>query len=98
VHEYTFHADVDPATMRFVECRAAIGPLPFVECPSALASFTRLDGEPAEGLRRRVPNEFVGPSTCTHLNETMRSLEDVPALVAALRRCLVDRGGHGTDE
>lgn len=81
VHEYTVHATVDPATRRFLSCEADIGALPWPECPAAAASATRLAGEAAEGLRGRVRDTFVGPSTCTHLNDTLRSLEDVMALL-----------------
>ena len=35
-------------------------------------------------LRNRVRKEFVGRSTCTHLNDSLRSLADVTALHLAL--------------
>jgi hypothetical protein len=31
-------------------------------------------------LRQRIRGEFVGTSTCTHLNDTLRALGDVAAL------------------
>jgi len=85
VHEYTVHALVDPGTSRFITCAADAGPLPYPECPSAVASAQRLDGLSVGGLRRSVRDDFVGPSTCTHLNDTLRSLEDVGALLRLLR-------------
>jgi Protein of unknown function (DUF2889) len=84
VHEYTVTATADPVTMRFNSCEAAIGALPWVECPAAAASARRLEGAPAEGLRGWVRDTFVGPTTCTHLNDTLRSLEDLPELARAL--------------
>jgi len=33
-----------------------------------------------DGLRRAVRRSFVGPSTCTHLNDSFRALEDVGML------------------
>ncbi len=33
-------------------------------------------------LRDRVRGEFVGTSTCTHLNDTLRSIADLDALLA----------------
>lgn len=84
VHEYTVHAAVDSVTMRFTACEATVGALPWVECPLAAASAGRLVGAPAAGVRGRVRDTFVGPPTCTHLNDTLRSLEDVPALAASL--------------
>lgn len=84
VHEYRVHGTVDPQTSRFVACEAEAGRLPYPECPNALASAKRLAGVEVAGLRREVRRTFVGPSTCTHLNDTMRSLEDVAALIRAL--------------
>lgn len=84
VHEYAVGAAVDPSTMRFTKCEAAVGVLPWMECPGAAASAGRLVGAPASGLRQWVRETFVGPPTCTHLNDTLRAMEDVPVLVAAL--------------
>ena len=84
VHEYTVRGAVDPVTSEFVSCAAEWGELPFPECPAAVASATRLEGESASGLRRTVLKTFVGPSTCTHLNDQLRSLEDVVPLLARL--------------
>jgi hypothetical protein len=85
VHEYTVHATVDPATSRFLSCEADAGPLPYLECPSAAASAARLEGLTINELRRTVRRDFVGTSTCTHLNDTLRSLQDVGGLLDLLR-------------
>ena len=90
VHEYQVRGTVDPATSRFVSCEATAGPLPYPECPNALASASRLVGGNVEGLRREVRDAFVGPTTCTHLNDTLRSLEDVTALLRMLRRATTE--------
>lgn len=84
VHEYSITAEVDPVTSCFVWIRANTGALPYIECPAALGSAERLVGQPIAGLRSSVQREFKGPSTCTHLNDTLRALEDLPALMAAL--------------
>jgi len=84
VHEYGISASIDLETMQFNACDASVGALPWVECPVAAASAGRLVGAPADGLRTWVRNTFLGPTTCTHLNDTLRSLEDVPALLASL--------------
>lgn len=90
VHEYTVRGAVEPITLEVVSCDAEWGDLPFPECPAAAASAGRIVGEPVEGLRRKVLKTMVGPSTCTHLNDQLRSLEDVGPLTrkleAALRR------------
>ena len=41
---------------------------------------------PLAGLRPDVRAQFVGPSTCTHLNDVLRGLEDVEWLVHELER------------
>lgn len=84
VHEYTVRATVDPAAGTFVSCEADIGALPWPECPGAVASAGRLAGLPVVGIRQAVRDTFVGPTTCTHLNDTLRALEDVAGLITAL--------------
>ncbi|HUN33454.1 MAG TPA: DUF2889 domain-containing protein [Trebonia sp.] len=84
VHEYTVRATVDMATRTFCQCQADFGSLPWPECPGALASAGRLAGVSVDGLRRRVREDFTGVGTCTHLNDTLRALEDVSALIDVL--------------
>jgi hypothetical protein len=36
---------------------------------------------PCADLRDLVSSTLFGPSTCTHLNDLMRSIADVPALL-----------------
>ncbi len=84
VHEYTVRARLDPSTATYVWGEATIGALPWEECPGAAASASRLAGLPAANLRPVVRETFVGTSTCTHLNDTLRALEDVPALARLL--------------
>jgi len=85
VHEWRVAAQLDPVTESFVACDADMGPLPYPECPGAAASARRLVGAPVDGVRRSVRSTFVGPTTCTHLNDTLRVMEDACALLAALR-------------
>jgi hypothetical protein len=82
VHEYTVSATVDTADGVLVSCSATPRVLPWVECPAAALSAGRLAGLPVAGLRKHVRETFLGTSTCTHLNDTLRSLEDIPALLA----------------
>jgi Protein of unknown function (DUF2889) len=81
VHEYTVCATVDTRAGVLVSCAATPRVLPWVECPAAALSAGRLAGAPVTGLRQRVRDTFLGTSTCTHLNDTLRSLEDIPALL-----------------
>lgn len=84
VHEYTVECVLSADAGSVVSCRATPRALPWQECPEAAASAARLAGMEISGLRKRVRAEFVGPSTCTHLNDTLREVEDVAALAALL--------------
>lgn len=87
VHEYTVRATVDPATMVVTRCEAVPHVLPWTECPQAAASAQRLAGMPVASLRPDVRAQFVGPSTCTHLNDVLRGIEDVGPLAEELAAC-----------
>ena len=41
-------------------------------------------GMTTDELRARVRTDFTGSATCTHLNDVLRSLADLPVLAAAL--------------
>jgi hypothetical protein len=84
VHEWSLTAEIDRRERRFVHAAATSGPLPYPECPASGGSATRLAGTPIDGLRRNVRTNFVGTSTCTHLNDTFRALEDAGALLDLL--------------
>jgi hypothetical protein len=86
MHEYTMSGAVDLQAGRIESVSARAHVLPWVECPGALASAQRVDGMDLAALRTRVRKEFVGRSTCTHLNDSLRSLADVTALQLALER------------
>jgi hypothetical protein len=85
VHEYAVRAEIEPETLCIASIGAEARVLPWIECEAAPASAARLAGRPVASLRPAVRAELTGPSTCTHLNDTLRSLEDVAALAAALR-------------
>jgi hypothetical protein len=80
VHEYGLRAEIDPETLRLIHLEATPRVLPYVECPAAAASASRLVGFHLADVRDRVRAELVGTSTCTHLNDLLRSLEDVNGL------------------
>ena len=58
--------------------------LPWPECPQAAASASRLVGQPVGELRDFVRQDLSGTTTCTHLNDLLRSLADVATLAAIL--------------
>jgi hypothetical protein len=85
LHEYELTMALDPGGERVLSCSASPRTLPWPECPAAAASATRLEGHGVGELRGLVRSDFHGTSTCTHLNDLLRSLADVGVLVAALR-------------
>ena len=84
LHEYSLSASVDPNQQTFLSCAAVPRVLPWVECPVAAASADRLVGRHVSSVRDIVRAEFRGTSTCTHLNDLLRSLGDVGRLAATL--------------
>jgi hypothetical protein len=84
VHEYTVTGGIDVDAGRIVEISARAHVLPWMECPGAVASAERLSGLPVSEVRGRVRREFSGTLTCTHLNDTLRSLGDLTYLVEQL--------------
>ncbi len=81
VHEYGVHGAVDPVEQRLLWCRADPGPLPFPECPGAVGSAGRLQGVALGDVARLVQDSFTGPTTCTHLNDTFRTMGDLATLL-----------------
>ena len=60
--------------------------LPFVECPSAADNVTRLVGSPIKDFRTSVLAMLNGTDCCTHLNDALRALAEVPVLLDQLER------------
>jgi hypothetical protein len=84
VHEYSATGGFDIAVGRVLDIGAEARVLPWMECPGAVASAERLSGMPIAELRTRVRREFTGSSTCTHLNDTLRSLGDLEVLAGLI--------------
>lgn len=81
VHEYTVVGTVDASTRTITAVDAEVRVLPWRECPAAIGSAPRIQGMALTELRDRIRGEFVGTSTCTHLNDTLRALADLDALI-----------------
>ena len=81
VHEYTVEGSVDVSTRTISSVTATVRVLPWQECPGAIGSATRTEGIALAELRDRVRGEIVGISTCTHLNDTLRAIADLDALI-----------------
>jgi hypothetical protein len=84
VHEYSATGAFDLVGGRVLDIEAEAHVLPWMECPGAVGSAERLSGMPIAEVRTRVRREFTGSSTCTHLNDTLRSLGDLGVLVGQM--------------
>ena len=84
LHEYRLSLTADPRTLEILTIAAEPRVLPFHECPSATINLARLVGSPLQAMRETVLAELAGPAGCTHLNDALRALAEVPALVERL--------------
>jgi hypothetical protein len=85
VHEYRVHAEIDAATCRLTALQALPLILPYRECPGASVKATRLIGLDVRDFRASVLTTLPSTLGCTHLNDVLRALADVPPLATALR-------------
>jgi hypothetical protein len=84
VHEYTLTATADLESMTLARVVPVPRVLPYPECPLAVRQVGALVGAPLADLRSVVLERLSGVAGCTHLNDALRALADVPDLVAAL--------------
>jgi hypothetical protein len=85
IHEYAVAATVDADSGVILESQATPRVLPWQECPGAVASATQIAGMALSDLHARVRKELAGTTTCTHLNDLLRSVADTAALIPQLR-------------
>jgi hypothetical protein len=80
VHEYGLHLEADAADhITSIDVRAGV--LPGPQCAAALDSAQLVVGRTMAELREHVEATFRGVSTCTHLNDALRSISDVGSLL-----------------
>lgn len=84
IHEYRVHAVIDSETMLVRSLQALPLILPFEECPAASINASRMVGQPVGEFRQRVIETLPGTEGCTHLNDVLRALSDVPKLARHL--------------
>lgn len=84
IHEYRVHAEVDPATGELVAMQALPLILPYAECPGASIKASRMVGRNLGQFREAVPEVLRATLGCTHLNDVLRALTDVPVLAERL--------------
>lgn len=84
VHEYGLRVEADGDTHAILSIAVDPRVLPYGECPAVAANLPRLYSERLEDLRQAVPASLPGAAGCTHLNDALRGLADVPALLRYL--------------
>jgi len=82
VHEYHLTATARNGVLTSLIAEPRI--LPFAECPYAAANVGVLVGAPLEDFRVEVLERLKATECCTHLNDALRALAEVPALTASL--------------
>lgn len=80
IHEYNLRASADAATLELLSIEPEARILPFSECPGAVTNTRRLVGRNLGAIREEVLAHLRGPEGCTHLNDALRALADVPEL------------------
>lgn len=84
VHEYRLTAQVDAQKRTLQSVQADPRILPYAECPAAALNIQRLTGESVSTLRRTVIEALPGTLGCTHLNDVLRALADLPRALSVL--------------
>jgi hypothetical protein len=84
IHEYRISATADAQTGALLTLEATPGTLPHAECPAAMANIGLLLDTPMDELRDVVLEKLKRTAGCTHLNDMIRSLAEVPILAEKL--------------
>ncbi|WP_447762528.1 DUF2889 domain-containing protein [Sphingopyxis panaciterrae] len=84
IHEYRAYAEIDEASGTLLSLQALPLILPFRECPGASMKAARMVGQDVGAFRQAVLDTLVGTIGCTHLNDVLRALADVPSLATLL--------------
>lgn len=85
IHEYRVFATADPETFELLTLEVQPRVLPYWECRAASPNASMMLGVRLGDLRETVLKTLPGTLGCTHLNDVLRSMADVPSLVARLR-------------
>ena len=84
IHEYDLSATADLASGRLLTLEPKPRILPFGECPGAVHNTQRLIGRTLPEIREAVLEQLRGAQGCTHLNDALRALAEVPKLAGYL--------------
>lgn len=91
-HEYRGTVVMDPESLVLEAIEMEFGSLPYTTCHAAAQTPEALIGRSLADFRQTVIDVLKGTAGCTHLNDCLRTLQDVPAMVRTLDRCLADQG------
>lgn len=84
IHEYDLDVTADLKSGKLLSITPTPRILPFGECPGAIHNTQRLIGSHIGDVRDTVLANLRGPAGCTHLNDALRALAEVPKLAAYL--------------
>ncbi len=84
VHEYQMLGRADRASGVLLSVTALPRVLPYAECPGAAPNAAWMAGTELRALRTEVLRLLRATDCCTHLNDGLRSLAEVPVLAASL--------------
>jgi len=84
IHEYQIIGQADPDTGILLSVEALPRVLPYVECPGAAPNASWMAGTDLRAMRTKVLERLRATDCCTHLNDGLRSLAEVPVLAASL--------------
>lgn len=90
LHEHMLRATADADSGILLSVTADGRILPFPECPAATVNIDVLVGTPLADLRMTVLGTLRKTAGCTHLNDALRALAEVPLLA----RHLPEQGGQ----
>jgi hypothetical protein len=85
LHEYNVEAVVDATELTLRSVLATPRVLPFPECQWAPEHAALMVGRPVQSFRTDVQTTLTELQACTHLNDMLRCLTEVPALAATIR-------------
>ena len=84
VHEYQMLGQADRASGVLLSITALPRVLPYAECPAAAPNASWMAGTELGTMRTEVLERLRATDCCTHLNDGLRSLAEVPVLAASL--------------
>ncbi|HWF16157.1 MAG TPA: DUF2889 domain-containing protein [Acidimicrobiales bacterium] len=84
LHEYQIIGTADRATGVLERVDAVPRVLPYPECPLAADNSSRMVGTELRAMRTEVLGQLRSIDCCTHLNDGLRSLAEVPVLAGSL--------------